>query len=53
MSEKCSVYTVASGDNLTLIARRFGFRNYQTIYDHELNAEFKKPASRSERYLPW
>ncbi|MFT5881452.1 MAG: hypothetical protein ACI86X_002594 [Moritella sp.] len=42
MSEKCSVYTVVSGDNFTLIARRFGFRNYQTIYDHELNAEFKK-----------
>ncbi|KXO08361.1 putative membrane protein [Moritella sp. JT01] len=42
MSDKSSVYTVVSGDNLTLIARRFGFRNYQTIYDHELNSEFKK-----------
>ena len=42
MSEKCSVYTVVSGDNLTLIARRFGFRDYQTIYDHEVNTEFKK-----------
>ena len=42
MSDKASVYTVASGDNFTLIARRFGFRNYQAIYDHELNSEFKK-----------
>ena len=42
MSDKASVYTVASGDNFTLIARRFGFRNYQAIYDHDLNAEFKK-----------
>ena len=42
MSDKANVYTVASGDNFTLIARRFGFRNYQAIYDHELNSEFKK-----------
>lgn len=42
MSDKCSVYIVVSGDNLTLITRRLGFRNYKTIYDHELNREFKK-----------
>jgi len=42
MSDNTSVYTVESGDNFTLIARRFGFRNYQAIYDHELNSEFKK-----------
>ncbi|MFT7681532.1 MAG: hypothetical protein ACI935_000999 [Moritella dasanensis] len=42
MSDKSSVYTIVSGDNLTKIARRFGFRNYQTIYDHELNANFKE-----------
>jgi len=41
MSDKRCVYTVVSGDNFILIARRFGFRDYRAIYDHPLNADFK------------
>jgi hypothetical protein len=35
-------YEVQQGENLTLIALRFGFRDHQPIYDHAKNADFKR-----------
>jgi len=35
-------YTVVRGDCLSLIAQRFGFADYRTIYNHPENAEFKQ-----------
>lgn len=34
-------YTVVSGDCLSGIAKRFGFQDYQTIYNHPDNSSFK------------
>lgn len=36
-----SYYTVKSGDCLSTIATKYGFRDYRTIYDHPANASFK------------
>ena len=35
-------YTVVRGDCLSAIAKRYGFADYKTIYNHPDNAEFKK-----------
>lgn len=35
-------YTVVRGDCLSLIAQRYGFADYRTIYNHPENAEFKR-----------
>ena len=35
-------YTVQRGDSLSLIARRFHVPRWQTIYNHPLNADFKR-----------
>ena len=35
-------YTVQQGDYLSKIAVNFGFRNWRTIYDHPLNADFRQ-----------
>lgn len=35
-------YTVVRGDTLTKIANRRGFRNWRAIYDHPINAAFKR-----------
>jgi hypothetical protein len=36
------VHTVAQGECLSSIAKRYGFQSWKTIYDHPSNAEFKK-----------
>jgi N-acetylmuramoyl-L-alanine amidase len=35
-------HTVAQGEHLSRIAREYGFRNFNTIWDHPQNAELKK-----------
>ncbi len=35
-------YTVQSGDNLSAIARRFGLRSWQEIYNLPENADFRR-----------
>jgi papain like cysteine protease AvrRpt2/LysM domain-containing protein len=35
-------YTVQRGDSLSLIARRFHIANWQTIYNHPQNADFRR-----------
>lgn len=35
-------YTVVKGDCLSAIAKRFGFADYRTIYNHPDNADFKE-----------
>jgi N-acetylmuramoyl-L-alanine amidase len=35
-------YVVKAGDSLSLIARKFGFMDYKTIYNHPENAAFKE-----------
>ena len=34
-------YTIVTGDCLSSIARRFGFADYRTIYDHPRNADLR------------
>src|ERR1035438_2855757 len=34
-------YTVKQGENLTLVAVRFGFADHQYLYDHPQNADLK------------
>jgi len=36
------LYAVEQGDCLSSIAAKFGFGSYHSIYDHPLNADFKK-----------
>ena len=35
-------YTVGEGENLITIAKAFGFRRWETIYNHQKNANFRK-----------
>jgi hypothetical protein len=41
-SDEGSVYEVQQGENLTLIALRFGFGSHSPIYHHPRNADFKR-----------
>lgn len=40
--ERNQWHTVAEGENLFLIAKQAGFRNYQAIYTHEKNIAFRR-----------
>lgn len=40
-SEQGEYYEVVQGENLTLIALRYGFADHKPIYDHPNNADFK------------
>jgi len=37
-----TIHTVQRGESLSVIATRYGFRNWRTIYDHPSNAAFRK-----------
>ena len=37
-----TTYTIKQGDTLAAIAKQHGFNNWQTLYRHEDNAEFRK-----------
>jgi len=41
-SEQGEYYEVLQGENLTLIALRYGFADHKPIYDHPNNADFKR-----------
>jgi N-acetylmuramoyl-L-alanine amidase len=41
VSDKGVYYQVKQGDNLDLIALRFGFKDHTAIYNHPANADFK------------
>jgi hypothetical protein len=45
-------YQVRQGDNLDLIAVRFGFRDHTDIYEHPNNAEFKTQRSDPDTLFP-
>ena len=45
-------YVVEQGDHLSSIAEKFGFRDYQTIWDHPENAELKKSRDNAHILLP-
>lgn len=47
-----SLHTVASGECLSSIAKRYGFPKWQTIYDHPSNAEFKKARKNPNLIFP-
>ena len=45
-------HTVAQGECLSLIARKYGFRDYHTIYDDPANADFKKKRPNPDLIFP-
>lgn len=47
-----SNYTVVSGDTLTAIARKHGFADWRTIYNHPSNAAFRARRPNPDRIFP-
>jgi hypothetical protein len=45
-------YNVKQGDNLSLIALVFGFKDHTTIYNHPNNADFKKQRPNPDILFP-
>jgi N-acetylmuramoyl-L-alanine amidase len=51
-SESGEYYQVKQGDNLDLIAVRFGFKDHTDIYNHPENADFKAQRSDPDTLFP-
>jgi N-acetylmuramoyl-L-alanine amidase len=52
MSEPGAYYQVQQGDNLTLIALKFGFSGHSALYNHPRNAAFKRQRPNPDVLFP-